>query len=369
MPIPLTLLTGFLGAGKTTLLNRLLHADHGLRVAVLVNDFGAVNIDTQLIVGVEGETISLANGCICCSIRDDLLAAALSLVQRADPPEYLLVETSGVSDPEAVAITFLQPELRAHIALDSILTVVDAEHVLALHGADAVLALDQVALADIVVINKKDVVTPTELARVRAWVRDVSPAARVLETVQAEAPLELLLGVGAFSPERLHQRARREIHVHPQSSAADHDHSHDHDHDHDQSGAHADHTLVYDTWHYRTAAPLEFQALRQAIKALPTTIFRAKGIVQLADVDRRGVLQVVGRRARLVFGEPWGSAQPHTEVVVIGAAGGVEAAALQQAFDACRAGRQTQAEAPVSLAEALEWVRSVFGRPAASPDA
>lgn len=214
MSIPLTLLTGFLGAGKTTLLNRILHADHGLRVAVLVNDFGAINIDTQLVVGVEGETISLANGCICCTIRDDLLQAALQLVERADPPEYIIVETSGVSDPEAVAVTFLLPELRSRIQLDSILTVVDAEQVLSLTGADALLAEDQVALADIVILNKVDLATPELLEQVRAWVEEVAPRARVLETVHGNAPLELLLGVGAFSPERLHQRTRRDIHVH-----------------------------------------------------------------------------------------------------------------------------------------------------------
>ncbi|NJO00189.1 MAG: GTP-binding protein [Anaerolineales bacterium] len=126
--IPLTIIGGFLGAGKTTLLNHILHSDHGLRVAVLVNDFGAINIDTQLIVGVEGETISLSNGCICCSIRDDLMEATLQLLERPDPPEYIIVETSGVSNPGAVKLTFMfSSELISRVRVDSIVTVIDAE--------------------------------------------------------------------------------------------------------------------------------------------------------------------------------------------------------------------------------------------------
>ena len=134
MPIPITIITGFLGAGKTTLLNRLLRAEHGLRLAVLVNDFGAVNIDAQLIVGIEGETISLKNGRICCTIRDDLREAVLGLLARGDAhdaPDAIVIETSGVSDPYAVATTFTHsPELRERTQVDCIVVLVDAEQVL-----------------------------------------------------------------------------------------------------------------------------------------------------------------------------------------------------------------------------------------------
>lgn len=168
----MTIITGFLGSGKTTLLNRILHADHGLRVAVLVNDFGAINIDTQLVVGVEEDTISLANGCICCTIRGDLLKATFDLLQRPEPPEYILVETSGVSDPLEVALTFRAIQ---RVQIDSILTVMDAEQILSLDQRYAALAIYQVGMADIVILNKVDLVDGAQLQAVRDYIRRIVP--------------------------------------------------------------------------------------------------------------------------------------------------------------------------------------------------
>ncbi len=181
--IPVTILTGFLGAGKTTLLNHLLHGGHGRRIAVLVNDFGAVNIDAQLIVGVEGEdTVNLANGCICCTIRDDLYRAVLEICQRSDPPEYILVETSGVSDPLAVAHTFTQTALSQYVHVEAILTVVDAEQYEAIPRENQVLALDQIGTADIVVLNKVDLITLPQRIAIEERIRYISPKARILLT-------------------------------------------------------------------------------------------------------------------------------------------------------------------------------------------
>ncbi|MGB5424420.1 MAG: GTP-binding protein, partial [Desulfobacterales bacterium] len=155
-PIPVTLIGGFLGAGKTSLLNHVLSENHGVRAAVLVNDFGAVNIDAKLVVGVEGETVSLANGCICCTIRDDLIGACLGLLKRPEAPEHLLIELSGVSDPVPVLNTFMETELGALFSLSSTLAVVDAEQFPRMEREMSDLVHVQIAAADMVVINKVD---------------------------------------------------------------------------------------------------------------------------------------------------------------------------------------------------------------------
>jgi G3E family GTPase len=157
---PVTVLTGFLGAGKTTLLNRILNGDHGLRIAVLVNDFGSINIDADLVVGVEsgGDVISLANGCICCNIRDDLLAAVMQVIERPEGPEYIVLEASGVAEPSGIAVTFLDARLRDRIRLDSIMCVVDASQVFAAPETME-LKLRQIAFADMLILNKADLVS------------------------------------------------------------------------------------------------------------------------------------------------------------------------------------------------------------------
>jgi G3E family GTPase len=344
-----TIITGFLGSGKTTLLNRILHADHGLRVAVLVNDFGAINIDTQLVVGVEEDTISLANGCICCTIRGDLLKATLDLLQRPEPPEYILVETSGVSDPLEVALTFRAIQ---RVKIDSILTVMDAEQILSLDQRYAALAIYQVGMADIVILNKVDLVDKGQLQSVRDYIRRIVPQARIIETTHGAVPLELMLNVGQFEIERLASRQPQDIHVHED------DHHHEHE-DPAHSHHHTDHTLIFSTWSWRSSQPVSFRALQRMVNRLPETIYRAKGIFFLADApDQKGVLQVVGRRASLTLSrDGWESTAPHSQIVVIGAAGSVDGDALNQHMEACLAVNAPKSELEHITRTVIEWLR------------
>ncbi|QPC83569.1 GTP-binding protein [Phototrophicus methaneseepsis] len=338
---PMTIITGFLGAGKTTLLNRILHGEHGLKLAVLVNDFGSVNIDSQLVTQVEaGDTIELSNGCICCTIRDDLKQAVLGLLAREDPPTHLLVETSGVSDPLEVALTFkYTPQVR----IDSILTVVDAENILTVADDHRVLALNQIGMADLVIINKVDVAEADQLDRVHHYIRNINKKARTVEVVQADVPLAVLFD-GGYDPSRPETLQPSEIHTHE----AGH-HHHDHEH--------STHATIFETWSWRSDQPLSLKSLQRAIESLPTSIYRAKGFVYLADrPDERALLQVVGQRSNLTFtGETWGATQPYTQLVLIGKAGAMDTQALQSRFESTLAG---QSSGLTRLAEtAFSWLR------------
>jgi G3E family GTPase len=308
---PVTVLTGFLGAGKTTLLNRILTGDHGLRVAVLVNDFGSLNVDADLVVEVEDEVVSLANGCVCCSIRDDLTEAVLQVLDRPERPEYVLLEASGVAEPSGIAVTFVDDSnLRARVRLDSIICVIDAFHFFA-DPEQLELKTWQMAFSDLLVLNKVDLVSPDGVARIDAWLDDRFHRYRMLEAVRCDVPLEVLLGVGRFNPASL-------THDHELEDAPDHTHP------------------AFETWTYESFEPMSMGALEKAAASLPVGIYRAKGFAfTIEDPERRHVLQVVGKRVDLTPDSLWQAQAPRTRIVAIGAIGSVDPDALRDHFDAC----------------------------------
>jgi G3E family GTPase len=297
MGIPLTVVGGFLGAGKTTLLNRLLSESDGRRLALMVNDFGAINIDAELVESQEGETISLTNGCICCGLSGEFMFALAGLRDRDDPPEHIVVEASGVGDTNMILAYGDMPGF----AQDAAIVVVDAETVRArAHDTQtSQQILGQLRAADLVVLNKTDLVGADDLDTTRAWVREtVGPSTAIVDAAFGDVPTDVLLGT---------RDAARAVPA---------PHHHDHAHAH----AHPD----YETWSWEGSGALHGSGLVEAITALPDGVLRGKGFLHLReDPDNRYLLQLVGRRYTIKCDRPWGDAVPRSQVVFIGLPGSI----------------------------------------------
>ncbi|MFZ2649674.1 MAG: GTP-binding protein [Burkholderiaceae bacterium] len=332
--IPVTVLAGYLGAGKTTLLNRILSEDHGRRYAVIVNEFGEIGIDADLIISADEELFEMNNGCVCCTVRGDLIRTLHGLLHRHRLDgalfDAILVEASGLADPGPVAQTFfVDTFLQARTRLDSVITLVDARHIVQ-RLADSREAAEQIGFADQIILNKIDLATEEELRGIEARLRRLNPLAALHRARRADVALEAVLGRGGFDLERI-------------ETLAEPDHRHDED-----CGPHAVHDPAHGHAHdasivsvsLSSAAPMEsgaiFRWLEGVLAAQGQDILRAKGIVHVQGQERRLVFQAVHRLLEGDLQRPWKAQESRSSrLVFIGR--NLDAAALKLGFDACAA--------------------------------
>jgi len=302
-PIPVTVLTGFLGAGKTTLLNHLLTQKHGYRMAIIINEFGEVSIDNQIVVGVDEEILELNNGCLCCRVRGDLIRSLKDLLQRQKRFDYVLIETTGLADPSPVIHTFKASELAERLRLDGVVTVVDARH-LEKELRDAPEASRQVAFADVLLLNKTDLVTPAELDALEQRLRAMNPLATLHRTRQSVIEPAKLLNVkarelaGPFTIPAAPAHGHAHDHDHDHEPC-DHDHCDDpsHPHHHQHGSAHAHHDEEVASFYLSDERPLDLKKVEEwlgrVIQESGEKIYRSKGILHIKGQPKRVIFQGV----------------------------------------------------------------------------
>ncbi len=314
--IPVTVLTGYLGAGKTTLLNRILLENHGKKYAVVINEFGELGVDNDLVVDADEEVFEMNNGCICCTVRGDLIRIINQLVKRRGRLDGIIIETTGLADPSPVAQTFfVDDQVKTRSRLDAIVTVVDAKHLLA-RLEDSHEAEEQVAFADVIVLNKTDLATPEELETVEARIRSINRSARILRAQKADVPISDIMNQGSFELGRI-------LEMEPDFLTGEDDHQHD--------SAVTSVSLTSDT-------PLDRQRFNQWIGTLlgekGQDLLRTKGILHFRGDDQRFAFQAVHMLADGDTIGPWKAGDPRqSRIVFIGRE--LNRPELRRGFEAC----------------------------------
>jgi G3E family GTPase len=334
--LPVTVITGFLGSGKTTLVNHILRNNQGVKTAVIVNEFGEIGIDNALIVSTEEDMVELSNGCICCTVRDDLAEAVFRILEREQKVDHLIVETTGLADPAPVAMTFLTPELRTLTRLDAVVGVVDAANY-APSLFESETATNQIFYSDVLILNKGDLVEPQRLDELEQQLKALKPEAQILRAVDGQVDLRLILDVGAFRvDEQFETDAVEPGHVHGPGCGHEH-HDHDDHHDHHEHGHvhgpdcghdHHDHDHAHHHNHIeaegftslsmQTDQPLVAERFKDFLERLPANVFRGKGILYVVErPDTKLIFHLVGGRIR-IDNEPAGEAPRTSQLVFIG---------------------------------------------------